>query len=159
MVNLNFLNLWFVSSYRLRKNLKSLIIVHPSWFIRTLLALTKPFIRYVAGINIWKIEMIKAKIFVLCHLYFLLQLQVFSESQVCVQLENPCWTCPYGVRGHSRMYQTVSFRHMNAVWLRFPSYIYNHMKVIQDKWIQERVWAAKSSTVAWRWIGGYPLHK
>ncbi|KAG1939330.1 protein prune [Pimephales promelas] len=29
---------------RLRKNLKSLIIVHPSWFIRTLLALTKPFI-------------------------------------------------------------------------------------------------------------------
>ncbi|CAF98314.1 unnamed protein product [Tetraodon nigroviridis] len=30
---------------RLRKNLKSLIIVHPSWFIRTLLALTKPFIR------------------------------------------------------------------------------------------------------------------
>ncbi|CDR00113.1 unnamed protein product, partial [Oncorhynchus mykiss] len=32
------------SSFRLRKNLKSLIIVHPSWFIRTLLALTKPFI-------------------------------------------------------------------------------------------------------------------
>lgn len=31
--------------HRLRKNLKSLIIVHPSWFIRTLLALTKPFIR------------------------------------------------------------------------------------------------------------------
>ncbi|XP_068595199.1 BCL2/adenovirus E1B 19 kDa protein-interacting protein 2 isoform X2 [Brachionichthys hirsutus] len=29
---------------RLRKNLKSLIIAHPSWFIRTLLALTKPFI-------------------------------------------------------------------------------------------------------------------
>ncbi|CAL9697514.1 unnamed protein product [Knipowitschia caucasica] len=29
---------------RLRKNLKSLMIVHPSWFIRTLLALTKPFI-------------------------------------------------------------------------------------------------------------------
>uniref|UniRef100_A0A3Q3VT75 CRAL-TRIO domain-containing protein n=1 Tax=Mola mola TaxID=94237 RepID=A0A3Q3VT75_MOLML len=29
---------------RLRKNLKSLIIVHPSWFIRTLLALTKLFI-------------------------------------------------------------------------------------------------------------------
>ncbi|XP_054633326.1 BCL2/adenovirus E1B 19 kDa protein-interacting protein 2 isoform X3 [Dunckerocampus dactyliophorus] len=29
---------------RLRKNLKSLIIVHPSWFIRTVLALTKPFI-------------------------------------------------------------------------------------------------------------------
>ncbi|KAM9377857.1 BCL2/adenovirus E1B 19 kDa protein-interacting protein 2 isoform 2-T2 [Pholidichthys leucotaenia] len=29
---------------RLRKNLKSLIIVHPSWFIRALLALTKPFI-------------------------------------------------------------------------------------------------------------------
>ncbi|XP_059391576.1 BCL2/adenovirus E1B 19 kDa protein-interacting protein 2 isoform X2 [Carassius carassius] len=29
---------------RLRKNLKSLIIVHPSWFIRTLLVLTKPFI-------------------------------------------------------------------------------------------------------------------
>ncbi|XP_038843329.1 BCL2/adenovirus E1B 19 kDa protein-interacting protein 2 isoform X2 [Salvelinus namaycush] len=30
--------------FKLRKNLKSLIIVHPSWFIRTLLALTKPFI-------------------------------------------------------------------------------------------------------------------
>uniref|UniRef100_A0ACB8E4Z2 BCL2/adenovirus E1B 19 kDa protein-interacting protein 2 n=1 Tax=Sphaerodactylus townsendi TaxID=933632 RepID=A0ACB8E4Z2_9SAUR len=29
---------------RLKKNLKSLIIVHPSWFIRTLLAITKPFI-------------------------------------------------------------------------------------------------------------------
>ncbi|XP_034735008.1 BCL2/adenovirus E1B 19 kDa protein-interacting protein 2 isoform X2 [Etheostoma cragini] len=29
---------------RLRKNLKSMIIVHPSWFIRTLLAITKPFI-------------------------------------------------------------------------------------------------------------------
>ncbi|XP_060611781.2 BCL2/adenovirus E1B 19 kDa protein-interacting protein 2 isoform X1 [Anolis sagrei] len=29
---------------RLRKNLKSLIIVHPSWFTRTLLAITKPFI-------------------------------------------------------------------------------------------------------------------
>ncbi|KAK3558174.1 hypothetical protein QTP86_011870 [Hemibagrus guttatus] len=29
---------------RLRKNLKSLIIVHPSWFIRTLLTITKPFI-------------------------------------------------------------------------------------------------------------------
>lgn len=29
---------------RLRKNLKSLMIVHPSWFIRTVLALTKPFI-------------------------------------------------------------------------------------------------------------------
>ncbi|KAG8440381.1 hypothetical protein GDO86_006221 [Hymenochirus boettgeri] len=29
---------------RLRKNLKALIIVHPSWFIRTLLAITKPFI-------------------------------------------------------------------------------------------------------------------
>ncbi|XP_073747299.1 BCL2/adenovirus E1B 19 kDa protein-interacting protein 2-like [Callorhinus ursinus] len=27
-----------------RKNLKSLIIVHPSWFIRTLLAVTRPFI-------------------------------------------------------------------------------------------------------------------
>ncbi|KAE8633130.1 hypothetical protein XENTR_v10001791 [Xenopus tropicalis] len=29
---------------RLRKNLKSFIIVHPSWFIRTILALTRPFI-------------------------------------------------------------------------------------------------------------------
>uniref|UniRef100_A0A8C4WVF0 Prune homolog 2 with BCH domain n=2 Tax=Eptatretus burgeri TaxID=7764 RepID=A0A8C4WVF0_EPTBU len=29
---------------RLRKNLKSLIIVHPSWFIRALLAVTRPFI-------------------------------------------------------------------------------------------------------------------
>lgn len=36
-----------VCCHRLRKNLKSLIIVHPSWFIRTLLALTKPFIRWV----------------------------------------------------------------------------------------------------------------
>ncbi|NP_001354988.1 BCL2/adenovirus E1B 19 kDa protein-interacting protein 2 isoform 6 [Homo sapiens] len=30
--------------FKLRKNLKSLIIVHPSWFIRTLLAVTRPFI-------------------------------------------------------------------------------------------------------------------
>ncbi|XP_061101325.1 BCL2/adenovirus E1B 19 kDa protein-interacting protein 2-like isoform X1 [Conger conger] len=29
---------------RLRKNLKALIIVHPSWFIRTVLAITRPFI-------------------------------------------------------------------------------------------------------------------
>ncbi|XP_035166148.1 protein prune homolog 2 isoform X2 [Oxyura jamaicensis] len=29
---------------RLRKNLKSFIIVHPSWFIRTILAVTRPFI-------------------------------------------------------------------------------------------------------------------
>ncbi|XP_067252841.1 caytaxin isoform X1 [Chanodichthys erythropterus] len=29
---------------RLRKNLKSLIITHPSWFIRTVLAISKPFI-------------------------------------------------------------------------------------------------------------------
>ncbi|XP_077615489.1 protein prune homolog 2 [Crocuta crocuta] len=29
---------------RLRKNLKSFIIVHPSWFIRTVLAVTRPFI-------------------------------------------------------------------------------------------------------------------
>ncbi|KAM6901340.1 protein prune homolog 2 isoform 1-T4 [Lycodopsis pacificus] len=29
---------------RLRKNLKSFIILHPSWFIRTVLAITKPFI-------------------------------------------------------------------------------------------------------------------
>ncbi|XP_037389527.1 protein prune homolog 2 isoform X2 [Pygocentrus nattereri] len=29
---------------RLRKNLKSFIIVHPSWFIRTVLAITRPFI-------------------------------------------------------------------------------------------------------------------
>ncbi|XP_043933312.1 BCL2/adenovirus E1B 19 kDa protein-interacting protein 2 isoform X2 [Protopterus annectens] len=29
---------------RLRKNLKALIIVHPSWFIRTLIAITRPFI-------------------------------------------------------------------------------------------------------------------
>eukprot|EP00062_Callorhinchus_milii_P002432 gi/632938611/ref/XP_007905693.1/ PREDICTED: BCL2/adenovirus E1B 19 kDa protein-interacting protein 2 isoform X3 [Callorhinchus milii] len=29
---------------KLRKNLKSLMIVHPSWFIRTLLAVTRPFI-------------------------------------------------------------------------------------------------------------------
>lgn len=30
---------------RLRKNLKCLIIVHPSWFIRTVLAISRPFIR------------------------------------------------------------------------------------------------------------------
>ncbi|XP_063996985.1 protein prune homolog 2 isoform X1 [Pogoniulus pusillus] len=30
--------------HRLRKNLKSFIIVHPSWFIRTILAVTRPFI-------------------------------------------------------------------------------------------------------------------
>ncbi|XP_056307235.1 BCL2/adenovirus E1B 19 kDa protein-interacting protein 2 [Danio aesculapii] len=35
---------WEGNLHMLRKNLKSLIIVHPSWFIRTLLALTKPFI-------------------------------------------------------------------------------------------------------------------
>lgn len=29
---------------RLKKNLKSFIIVHPSWFIRTILAITRPFI-------------------------------------------------------------------------------------------------------------------
>ncbi|XP_062844713.1 protein prune homolog 2 isoform X2 [Trichomycterus rosablanca] len=29
---------------RLRKNLKSFIIVHPSWFIKTILAITRPFI-------------------------------------------------------------------------------------------------------------------
>uniref|UniRef100_A0A673KVC9 Caytaxin-like n=2 Tax=Sinocyclocheilus rhinocerous TaxID=307959 RepID=A0A673KVC9_9TELE len=29
---------------RLRKNLKSLIIAHPSWFIRTVIAISKPFI-------------------------------------------------------------------------------------------------------------------
>lgn len=33
------------SPHRLRKNLKSLIIVHPSWFIRTVLAISRPFIR------------------------------------------------------------------------------------------------------------------
>lgn len=36
---------FFFFNSRLRKNLKSLIIVHPSWFIRTLLAITRPFIR------------------------------------------------------------------------------------------------------------------
>ncbi|XP_058433747.1 BCL2/adenovirus E1B 19 kDa protein-interacting protein 2-like [Marmota monax] len=36
---------------RLRKNLKSLIIVHPSWFIRTLLAVTRPFIRVDQELN------------------------------------------------------------------------------------------------------------
>lgn len=30
---------------RLRKNLKCLIIAHPSWFIRTVLAISRPFIR------------------------------------------------------------------------------------------------------------------
>lgn len=34
---------------RLRKNLKSFIILHPSWFIRTVLTITKPFIRLVRG--------------------------------------------------------------------------------------------------------------
>lgn len=32
--------------FRLRKNLKCLIIVHPTWFIRTVLAISKPFIRW-----------------------------------------------------------------------------------------------------------------
>ncbi|XP_069786618.1 protein prune homolog 2-like isoform X4 [Narcine bancroftii] len=44
---------------RLRKNLKSFIIVHPSWFIRTILAVTRPFIsskfsskiRYVSSLG------------------------------------------------------------------------------------------------------------
>ena len=40
------LNTLFHLSFRLRKNLKSFIIVHPSWFIRTILAVTRPFIRY-----------------------------------------------------------------------------------------------------------------
>eukprot|EP00066_Takifugu_rubripes_P024666 XP_011613932.1 PREDICTED: uncharacterized protein LOC101074659 [Takifugu rubripes] len=31
---------------RLKKNLKMFIIVHPSWFIRTLLGITRPFIRF-----------------------------------------------------------------------------------------------------------------
>ena len=30
---------------RLRKNLKCLIIAHPSWFIRTVLAISRPFLR------------------------------------------------------------------------------------------------------------------
>ncbi|CAG14773.1 unnamed protein product, partial [Tetraodon nigroviridis] len=29
---------------RIKKNLKMFIIVHPSWFIRTLLGITRPFI-------------------------------------------------------------------------------------------------------------------
>lgn len=33
-------------SHRLKKNLKMFIIVHPSWFIRTLLGITRPFIRF-----------------------------------------------------------------------------------------------------------------
>lgn len=33
-------------SHRLRKNLKCLIIVHPTWFIRTVLAISRPFIRW-----------------------------------------------------------------------------------------------------------------
>lgn len=32
-------------AHRLKKNLKMFIIVHPSWFIRTLLGVTRPFIR------------------------------------------------------------------------------------------------------------------
>lgn len=32
-------------SHRLKKNLKMFFIVHPSWFIRTLLGITRPFIR------------------------------------------------------------------------------------------------------------------
>ncbi|XP_037830143.1 caytaxin isoform X3 [Kryptolebias marmoratus] len=31
---------------RLRKNLKSLVITHPTWFIRTVLAISRPFIRF-----------------------------------------------------------------------------------------------------------------
>ncbi|XP_010779722.1 protein prune homolog 2-like [Notothenia coriiceps] len=34
----------FCVVFRLKKNLKSFIILHPSWFIRTILAVTKPFI-------------------------------------------------------------------------------------------------------------------
>lgn len=30
---------------RLRKNLRSLVIAHPTWFIRTVLAISRPFIR------------------------------------------------------------------------------------------------------------------
>lgn len=43
----SFIEICHIHAYRLRKNLKSLIIVHPSWFIRTLLTITKPFIRSV----------------------------------------------------------------------------------------------------------------
>lgn len=39
---------------RLRKNLKSFIILHPSWFIRTVLAITKPFIRCAQPRRRWK---------------------------------------------------------------------------------------------------------
>ncbi|KAJ8413948.1 hypothetical protein AAFF_G00065460 [Aldrovandia affinis] len=35
---------YYMIDRRLRKNLKSFIIVHPSWFIRTILAVTRPFI-------------------------------------------------------------------------------------------------------------------
>lgn len=44
----SFYSIWLkclVLSHRLKKNLKMFIIVHPSWFIRTLLGITKPFIR------------------------------------------------------------------------------------------------------------------
>lgn len=36
-----------IVSFRLRKNLKCLIIAHPTWFIRTVLAISRPFIRYI----------------------------------------------------------------------------------------------------------------
>ena len=41
-----FIVLTIFLSYRLKKNLKMFIIVHPSWFIRTLLGITRPFIRF-----------------------------------------------------------------------------------------------------------------
>uniref|UniRef100_A0A8C5UGH1 Protein prune homolog 2 n=1 Tax=Malurus cyaneus samueli TaxID=2593467 RepID=A0A8C5UGH1_9PASS len=41
---------------RLRKNLKSFIIVHPSWFIRTILAVTRPFISSVFKISLLFIQ-------------------------------------------------------------------------------------------------------
>ncbi|GCB78325.1 hypothetical protein scyTo_0019391, partial [Scyliorhinus torazame] len=37
--------------FRLRKNLKSLIVVHPSWFIKVILAITRPFIRLDGELN------------------------------------------------------------------------------------------------------------
>lgn len=91
--------------HRLRKNLKSLIIVHPSWFIRTLLALTKPFIRSEVnkGATPGRVTRFWPS-------FVFPQLQIQSENQVCLQLGRPCRAGPDGVRVHTRLHQTVSVR-------------------------------------------------
>lgn len=101
--------------YRLRKNLKSLIIVHPSWFIRTLLALTKPFIRWDCLRLILTLFLGKLSVLILPNSFS--QLQIQSENQVCFQLDGTCRAGSNGIRVHTWLYQTVSTLNLNIVVL------------------------------------------